>query len=119
MSILRLYMTPRNGNQLVLDVDADDMVLSGQEYVRPQLAQSITIVKPNSPNWSFQPFASSVPIDLSSFQTEQVRVCWREPVDEAVNPAPIAVPDPADGECVCGITCSGTKIAYAKVQTIQ
>lgn len=119
MSILRLYMTPSKGNQLVLDVDADDLVLSGQEYVRPQVAQSITIVKPNSPNWSFQPFEQTTPIDLSNHQTEQVRVCWREPVDVAENPAPIAVVDPAGGACVCGITCSGTKIAYAKVQTIQ
>lgn len=119
MSILRLYMTPNQGNQLVLDVDADDLVLSGQEYVRPQLAQSITIVKPSSPNWSFQPFAQTTPVDLSTFQTEQVRVCWREPVDTAENPSPISIADPADGVCICGITCSGTKLAYAKVQTLQ
>lgn len=119
MSILRLYMTPNSGSQLVLDVDADDLVLSGSEYVRPQLAQSVTIVKPSTPNWSFQPFAQTVPLDLSMTQTEQVRVCWREPVDDAINPAPIAVPDPAGGNCICGITCSGTKIAYAQVKTLQ
>lgn len=119
MSILRLYMTPSKGNQLVLDVPANDLVLSGHEYVQPQLAESITIVKPNTPNWSFQPFDAGTPLNLSTLQTEQVRVCWREPVTVATNPAPIAVVDPANGVCICGITCSGTKIAYAKVHTIQ
>jgi len=119
MSTIRLYLTPNKGNQMILDVDENDLVLSDRDYVRPQLAASVTLVKPNSPDWSFKPFQQTTPVDLTSVQTEQVRVCWREPVDEAINPPPIVVADPAEGECVCGITCQGTRIAYAQVITLQ
>lgn len=119
MSILRLYMVPVTGNQLVLDVDSDDLVLSEGEFVYPQTALSITLAKTNSLAPAFKPFASTNPVDLSLTQTLQARVCWREPVDTAEFPPPIAVADPSGGECLCAITCQGTKITYATVTPIQ
>jgi hypothetical protein len=123
MSYIRLYLVPQNGVQQVIDVDTADLVLSGQDFVSPQTAPSVTLVGASSDS-TFTPFAyAPVPpgaLNLINSQAQQVRVCWREPVgtDDFPNQDLVTVVDPSGGVCVCGITCQGTNLSYVQVQAV-
>jgi hypothetical protein len=117
---VRLYLSPSNGIQQVIDVDVDILILSGGEFVSPQIAPTITISRtPYSA--SFTTFGST-PItgSLTLASQDEVRICWREPVgtDQYPNENVVTSTDPSDGQCVCGITCSGTQLSYVVVQTV-
>lgn len=122
-SYIRLYLVPRNGVQEVIDVDSTDLVLSEGDFVPVQVAQSVTLVGATFTS-KFTPFAyTPIPpggLDLTNTQQEEVRVCYREPVgtDDFPNQELITATDPSGGQCVCGITCQGTNIAYAQVQNV-
>lgn len=117
MSFLRLYLVP-TAQQLVVDVDLNDLVLSDGKFVNPQLAPSVTLTQPPA-NATFTPFGSAEPVSLQLNQELQARVCWREIVDTQEYPAPIEVTDPSGGECVCLVTCQGTNITYVQVTAVS
>jgi hypothetical protein len=118
---VRLYLSPSNGiQQQVIDVDVDILILSNGRFVSPQTAQTVTISRaPYSA--SFTTFGST-PItgSLTLSSEDEVRICWREPVgtDDYPNENVITAADPSDGQCVCGVTCSGTDLSYVVVQTV-
>jgi hypothetical protein len=123
-SYIRLYLVPRNGVQQVIDVDSNDLVLSGGGFVPPQMAPTVTLVGATFDS-KFTPFTyTPVPeggLQLTNSQQEEVRICWREPVgtDDYPNQDLITAADPSGGECVCGITCQGTNIAYVQVHAVS
>lgn len=121
MSFIRLYLVPVNGVQQVIDVDADDLVLSNQNFVHPQMATSVTLVGSTFDS-TFTPFGPApAALDLTQTQRQELRVCWKEPVgtDDFPNEEVVTVVDPSGGQCVCGITCSGNNLSYAVVKAVS
>lgn len=118
---VRLYLSPSNGiQQQVIDVDVDILILSNGTFVSPQTAKSITISR-TAYTASYTTFgAAPVTEALTVASQDEVRICWREPVgtDDYPNENVVTSADPSDGQCVCGITCSGTDLSYVVVQTV-
>lgn len=118
---VRLYLTTQQGNQQVIDVDVDHLILSNGQFVSPQTAQSITLSGATY-SATFTPFGyAPVPQQqLSMAYQEEIRICWREPVgtDDFPNENVIFEIDPSGGECVCGVTCNGTNLSYVKVKSV-
>jgi len=117
---IRLFLIPivSELTQRIIDVDYDSLVLSNEEFVPVQTAISVTLVE-QSQEFKFTPFnLEQQKLNLVSVPTQEVKVCWREPVSEQEhsNDFLITTPDPTNGICVCGITCKGTRISFAKVQ---
>lgn len=117
---VRLYLSPSNGTQQVIDVDVDHLILSKGVFVSPQTASTVTISRaPYSA--SFTTFGSTpVTGSLTIASQDEVRICWREPVgtDDFPNQNVITAVDPSGGQCVCGVTCSGTDLSYVIVKTV-
>jgi hypothetical protein len=118
---VRLYLSPSNGIQQVIDVDVDHLILSDGVFVNPQTARSITLS--GTPfSASFTPFGVAPVQDqqLNLTYQEEIRICWREPVgtDEYPNENVIIANDPSDGICQCGITCNGPDLSYVSVKTV-
>jgi hypothetical protein len=122
MAFIRLYLVPSpNGTQQVIDVDKEALILSDNAFVPVQSAKTITVHSIPA-SFDFTPFsADQAAVHLDSATLNEVRVCWREPVgtDDFPNQNVIAAVDPTDGSCVCGITCMGTELAYAKVSNVD
>jgi hypothetical protein len=120
-NFIRLYLVPFNGQQQILDVPSDALILSNGQFVLVQTAPSVTLYGvPVSE--VFTPFNSSqTPVQLTNQQTQELRICWREPVDVQQYPDAevIVVNDPSGGTCVCGITCVGANLTYVQVQNVE
>jgi hypothetical protein len=117
---VRLYLSPSNGTQQVIDVDVDHLILSNGVFVSPQTAKSITISRTTYAA-SYTTFgAAPVTEALTVAAQDEVSICWREPVgtDEYPNENVITAVDPSGGECVCGTTCAGTNLSYVVVQNV-
>jgi hypothetical protein len=120
MAFLRLYLVPQNNVQQVIDVDDSDLVLSDGQFVRVQLAKTITLVSANVES-TYQPFAADASaLTISNMQSQDVRICWKEPVgsDQFPSNEIVVAPDPSAGACICGITCQGTDLAYVTVSNV-
>jgi hypothetical protein len=117
---VRLYLSPSNGTQQVIDVDVDHLILSNGVFVSPQTAKSITISRTTYAA-SYTTFgAAPVTEALTVAAQDEVSICWREPVgtDEYPHENVITAVDPSGGECVCGTTCAGTNLSYVVVQNV-
>jgi hypothetical protein len=124
MSFIRLYLVPVNGQpQQVIDVDSTDLVMSDGAFLPVQSAPTVTLVGATFTS-EFAPFAyQPIPpgtLNLSNTQLQEYRVCWREPVDteQYPNENVITQVDPSGGQCVCGITCSGTNLSFVQVMNV-
>jgi hypothetical protein len=117
---VRLYLTPSNGTQQVIDVDVDHLILSDGVFVSPQTAKSVTLS--GAPvSASFTPFGFA-PVDqaLETAYQDEIRICWREPVgtDDYPNENVVVSTDPSGGNCVCGVTCLGPNLSYVVVKSV-
>lgn len=118
---VRLYLSPSNGIQQVIDVDVDHLILSNGAFVNPQTAKSVTLS--GAPfSASFTPFGYAPMPDqqLNMTYQDEVRICWREPVgtDDFPNENVIVANDPSGGQCVCGVTCLGPNLSYVQVKSV-
>ncbi len=117
---VRLYLSPSNGTQQVIDVDVDDLILSNGVFANPQTAATITISR--APYTASLTTFGSAPItgQLTLASTDEISICWREPVgtEEYPNENVIISADPSGGNCVCGVTCAGTDLSYVTVKTV-
>ena len=119
---IRLYLVPTQptATQQVIDVDSTLLVLSQGQFLPVQSAPTLTLVGTPTSS-SFDPFTSAqLALTISTEQTQEIKVCWREPVgtDQFPNEDVITEVDPSGGTCVCGITCNGTDLAYVMVQNV-
>lgn len=120
MNYLRLYLVPFNGQQQVIDVPDSVLILSNGQFVLVQTAPTVTLVGVPVTD-TYTPFnAQQMQETLVIQQTQELRICWREPIPTQQYPDNnvIEANDPSGGTCVCGITCSGPEITYVQVQNV-
>lgn len=122
MAFIRLYLVPSpDGTQQVIDVDSMALVLSDGAFLPVQSAKTLTLHSVPA-SFDFTPFNSDqATVHLDNTTLNEMRICWREPVgiDNFPNENVITAVDPTDGSCVCGITCMGTELSYAKVSIVD
>jgi len=117
---IRLYLVPFQDQQQIIDVPDNVLILSNGNFLPIQTAPSVTLVGALVTN-TFVPFdASQLQETLVGQQTQELRVCWREPVStqQYSDNGVIEVNDPTGGVCICGVTCLGPKITYVQVQNV-
>jgi hypothetical protein len=118
---IRLYLVPFQGKQQIIDIPATALVLSQGQFVPVQVAPSITLIGATISE-TYTPFdAAQIQQILTSQQTQELRICWREPVEsqQYSDNGVIEANDPSGGQCICGVTCSGTEIAYVQVKNVE
>lgn len=117
---IRLYLVPFNNVQQIIDVPDTALVLSNGDFVPVQVAQSVTLTGQPIDS-EFIPFdASQMQEALTGAQTQDIRICWREPSDVQQYPDTDVeeATDPTGGVCVCLITCEGTKLTFVQVYNV-
>jgi hypothetical protein len=117
---IRLYLVPFNGQQQILDVPSTSLILSNGQFVSVQVAPSVTLMGVPV-QFNFTPFdQAQLSQVLEQAQTQELRICWREPEDIQQYPDTdvIMVTDPTGGQCLCGLTCSGTQLSYVQVYNV-
>lgn len=101
--------------EVALDIADGTLVYDGQAFVEPANATYVGLY--------------SVPVDAVSAEHRNVSggaittyqsyrclvLSWDSETDLTTDPRVIVQIDPTGGECVCGITCTGTEIRYAQV----
>lgn len=98
-----------------LDVADDVLVFNGEAYVQPKHAMYLELysLPVNALSKPMQGLADMLHTQVSI----KAKVVGIDPVVVPVSdPSVIQVPDPAEGMCICGITCAGTDIRFAVVQ---
>lgn len=116
----RLYLVPIQGKQQIIDVPSDVTILSEGKFVTPGVAPTVTLTRTASRS-QFTAFTQDeVQSNLITQQTQEVKVCFREPSDLQQYPdgSVIEATDPSNGACLCGITCAGTNLAYVQVLNV-
>lgn len=116
----RLYLVPTQGKQRIIDVPSTELVLSDGRFMSPSVAPTVTLTK--APTRSvYETFEQDqTQLGLITSQSVELKVCFREPSDlqEYQDGDVVEAFDPTDGQCVCGITCAGTKLSYAQVYNV-
>lgn len=107
------------GNPVILGIAANSLVFDGFQFVRPQDAEFVQIVETVSTG------AQAVPPPWPQTQTlDQVTLTWTNSwlckvIDDQETPIAdrdiVAIPDPNNGACICGISCQGTDLQYMQV----
>jgi len=117
----RLYLVPvANQPQQVIDVDSSFLILSQGQYQPVATAPTVTLLGAATASTFVPSTVEAQSLDLSTAPTQEVRICWREPVDTEnyPNEALETANDPSGGNCACGITCNGTDLSYVAVQNV-
>lgn len=117
---IRIYLVPFNDSQLAIDIPDTALILSNEQFVPVQTAPSVTLIQQPVTS-EFTPFNSAqLQETLTTAQTQELRICWREPEDVQQYPDTdvIEATDPTGGVCLCGITCMGTDLAFVQVYNV-
>lgn len=102
----------------VLDVPADHLILSGQDWVLPGSADYIT-VRAAPVAYTYKPWRLTSLAELEATQTVKAKVLNARVVSAVEHVLPVdLVADPTDGQCICGVTCLGPNLRYVQVKAI-
>lgn len=121
MAFIRLYLVPLNGQQQILDVPDNVLVMSSGKFVPPQMAPTVTLRSlPVTHDFTAFDYAQDVQA-ITVAGTQEVRVCFREPegVQEYPDTDVVEATDPSGGNCICGVSCAGTELQYVKVHNVN
>jgi len=108
------------GQEVYLGVIANALVLDGDSFVRPQDAKTVAIVEVVvvGPELVPGPWPETQTLAQASLTWTNVWLCT---VIEVLPDMPnadtdvVAVNDPNNGNCVCGVSCIGTSLQYVQV----
>ena len=117
-SILAWY----NGQQVKLGVGPNALIFDGVQFVPPADVKFVAIVQTVTVG------PETVPVPWPETQTiEQTALTWINmwicQVISTGGPAisdrdVVSITDPANGVCICGVTCQGTDIQYVTVSAV-
>jgi hypothetical protein len=97
-----------------LDIPDGDLVYDGREFGEPSKVKYVALAM-SSVNGETLPFVEpSTNIAANAYM--RLNVVSRSTVSVATpNPDLILIEDPAEGQCMCGLTCTGTRLSYVQV----
>jgi len=114
MSILTVQLVDGQGT---LNVADNTLVYNGKAFVDPSDAFFVAL-------YAMPIDALSLPFETLPAQTlvtQQAQLAWvlsyLATAEPTTDPSLVVQPDPANGQCVCGVTCQGTQLSYVKVTT--
>jgi hypothetical protein len=117
-SVLAWY----KGQKVYLAIEDDALLFDGFQFVPPAQAKFVWLIASTDTTfWN----AAQLPINEWQSRVSLIQqsgyIC--EVIDSTgiVIPDPpevIAIPDPNNGECVCGVTCLGTDLQYVIVSYV-
>lgn len=104
--------------QALVNVPDGSLVFDGKDFVDPSKAKYVALVYTTQVDAVVQyPVAPGVMMGETLSWVNQL-VCKVIGIDSLATELPtdvVAVPEPADGMCVCGVTCTGTEIQQVLV----
>lgn len=104
--------------QALVNVPDGSLVFDGKEFVNPAKANYVALVYTTQVDAVLQyPVAPGKTMNESLSWVNQLlcKVIGIHSLDTEFPTDVIAVPEPADGMCVCGVTCTGTEIQQVQV----
>jgi hypothetical protein len=105
-----------------LQVDSGSLVWDGTSFVDPTEATYVMLVTvvPTLISPNIYPVTVQAPIP-SGLTVTGTYLCVVTSIDPAITSGNtvVAVADPLNGQCLCGITCTGTQIATPAVTIIE
>jgi hypothetical protein len=116
---IRTIKAKFRGKTVLLSIPDNSLVFDGREFVSPKKAKRVMLGLIGQAN-----FMSPGPVTLDQFQSRHALImrnyflCTVLGTDVSSTGQPsdvITIPDPNDGICLCGVTCTGTNIQYVKV----
>lgn len=119
----RLTILNADGEEFFIDVPDDTLIMDGDyNFLTPDRIQTVAIAAPGI-QFNFKPH---LPPSRAAFIAMNINVLYvyrvinTEPQSsvEYPNPNVIEAIDPTNGQCLCGITCLGTELAFVKVYSI-
>jgi hypothetical protein len=115
-----MILTALMPDQSTVGVDVPDgqLIYDGRSFMWPLDAQWVALY--TVPTEAESADYKDVVLALATNQYIRAKVMHPPPtstLDPTISPK--VQPDPANGECVCGITCAGTNIRFAKVFILE
>lgn len=109
-----------NGKQVYLGLPSNSLVFDGNKFVPPDQAKYVAIVETATVS------GDSPPLWPESQSLVQVGLTWKNVwlcrviatnQQTLTSLDVVAINDPNNGACVCGVTCVGTELQYVQVTT--
>lgn len=115
MPATRLYVRLPNVEEIqYLDVQTGELVYDGRDFQDPSKTQFVSLHEAYSEGDTI-PFPESVHCIVTSYL--RLNVIDRVAVaNSSSDPRLILAEDPTNGECICGITCDGIRLAYVEIR---
>jgi hypothetical protein len=99
---------------VTLDVADNYLVFNGNEFVNPSYLSYIELY--TMPIAALSAEHRDIVVGLQADVKIKALVISKSSVSVPVtDPSVVAEPDPANGECICGLTCNGTSLRFVTV----
>jgi len=111
-----------NGRQVLLGLQQNALVFNGFEFVRPQDAKFVAIIETVTvgPENVPPPWPETQTIDQAALTWTNYWLCEVIAINQTTigDQDVVAVNDPNNGACVCGISCQGRDLQYVQVANV-
>lgn len=103
------------GTQVELTIAPDTLVYNGDVFVNPSYLTYIELYTIPVDALTL-PFREQQEMALqTSVRIKALVISRNSTVVPTTDPAVVAVPDPSLGQCICGLTCTGTDLRFVTV----
>jgi hypothetical protein len=108
-----------DGLQKQMGIADNTLVYDGYEFKEPSDLVYAMLYAVDTPALSV-PYKEVPAEQLSVAQRIRAKVVGKDPQQSPTSDGSLVVAaDPTDGVCLCGLTCTGTEIRFAKVYNVE